>query len=173
MPAQQKIQAGLLVATPSDASRMKALADTYNAIGEVQHRGQKLRQRAKILSTGIRYPRTTGPTDAERCRKQTSLGQQLHEYRPHQESSGHLDNAARQFQQAQKIRADLLKDDPGATKVQRNIAMADFNQGLLDVKAENLAAAGKDFGESIRQFAGAHQEPAAGFEFAISYGIEP
>ena len=70
-----------------------------------------------------------------------------------EKDSGHLDKTAQQFQQAQKIRADLLKDDPGAVKVQRDTAMADYNQGLLDVKAENLAAAGKSFGESIRQFA--------------------
>ncbi len=149
----QKIQAGLLVATPSDASRMKALADTYNAIGEVQHRGQKLDDARKSYQQALdireRLAQQT-PKDVENKRL---LANSYMNIGLVEKDSGHLDNAARQFQQAQKIRADLLKDDPGATKVQRDIAMADFNQGLLDVKAENLAAAGKDFGESIRQFA--------------------
>ena len=132
---------------------MKALADTYNAIGEAQHRGQKLDEARKAYQQALdireRLAQQT-PKDVENKRL---LANSYMNIGLVEKDSGHLDKAAQQLQQAQKIRADLLKDDPGAIKVQRDTAMADFNQGLLDVKAENLAAAGKDFGESIRQFA--------------------
>ena len=66
---------------------------------------------------------------------------------------GHLDEAGRKFQEAQKIRLDLLRDESDSVVVERDLAMADYDQGLLDVKQEDLAAAGKDFGEAIRRFA--------------------
>ena len=132
---------------------MKALANTYNAIGEAQHRGQKLdaAQKAYQQALDIRERLAQqAPNDVENRRQ---LANSYMNIGLEEKDSGHLAEAGRKFQQAQKIRSDLLKEQPDSVRVQRDVAMADYNQGLLDVKAENFAAAGKSFGDAIRLFA--------------------
>jgi len=149
----EKIQEQLLAASPTDPNRMKALADTYNAIGEALHRGQKLDEARKAYQQALDIrehlaQQTPKDTENKRLLANSYMNIGLVE-----KDSGHLDEAARQFQQAQKIRSDLLKDEPGSIKVQRDVASADYNQGNLDVALKNFAGAGNSFTDAIRQFA--------------------
>ena len=49
----QKIQERLLADAPANSNRMKELADTYNAIGEAQHRGQRLDDAQKAYQQAL------------------------------------------------------------------------------------------------------------------------
>jgi eukaryotic-like serine/threonine-protein kinase len=155
----QKLQERLLAAAPSDPNRMKALADTYNAIGEAQHRGQRLEEARKTYQQALDIREQLAkhaPKDAENRRL---LANSYMNIGLEEMDNGHLDVAGRKFQQAQKIRSELLNDGPASLadttllRVQRDVAMGYYNQGNLDRKRDDLAAAGNSFSESIRQFA--------------------
>ena len=148
----RKLQQSLLAKTPSDTNRLKSLADTLNAIGEVQHRAQRLDEARKAYQQSLDIRRQLAdqaPKDSEALRL---LANSYMNVGLEEKDEDRLDAAAASFQLAQKIRANLLKDHPDLIAVRRDLAMGCFDQGLLDVKAKNLASAGENFNASIRLF---------------------
>ena len=146
---QQKLLADLRLKIPA---RLKALGDTQNAIGRAFDRGQ-------------RYDEALPPYQQAReiCQRLANAAPQDIEYRRMlantimniglvEKDLGHWDEAAKQLQAAQDIRQALVVSGGDLPKLQRDFAMGYYNEANLDLQRRHVAAAQKNFEESIALF---------------------
>lgn len=148
----REAQEELLVVRPDDRSRLKALADTLNALGSVyavtdspnkaiESYEQAARIRGKLVDLE--------PKDENLNRLLANTWMNLGIA---QRAQGQMDKAHSQLVKAQELRQRLLSDNPKFDKARSDFAMGSYELGRLEVARKQDEKAIQHFREAIGQF---------------------
>ncbi|MDX1946247.1 MAG: protein kinase [Pirellulaceae bacterium] len=150
--AAADLQRQLLAERPDDIARLKALADTLQALGNVHKEERELDAATDYYqqTAAIRQRMTElAPTNREYARLLANTRMNLGMVELDRDE---LDAARAALGQAQTARQTLLAEDPRATKVRRDLAMGAFNFARLALVAGDSAAAATELAAAIRGF---------------------
>jgi serine/threonine-protein kinase len=145
------IQEQLLRESPHDAQQLKALGDTENALGRSLHRSMKYEDALAKYQKGRDLRQELVmlvPNDPELKR---ALANSIMNMGLADEDLGHLDAAADQLQAAQQLRETQLPAGD-SFRLQRDLAMGAYNQGMLELKRQQPGEAANYFDQAIERF---------------------
>jgi tetratricopeptide (TPR) repeat protein len=165
-----EIQRRLVDESRRDAKRIEALAATENAIGREYHSSKKFDDALAAYQKGreLREQLTElDPKNSEywRLRANSVMNIALLE-----KDEGRLDAAAQQLQAAQAMRQEHLAGG-GLPKLNRDLAMGFYSQGVLDSLRRQNDAAAEHFREAISQFEKLNQADPNDLEIQLDLAI--
>ncbi len=146
------MQTKLLNESPQDAKRLKALADTENALGRGLHRSKKFEPALVEYQTGRDLREKLVALDPNNEENQRALANSIMNVGLLEEELGHLDSAANQLRAAQQLRKSQLAAG-SSFKLQRDLAMGYYNQGIIEIDRGKPAEAADYFESADEQFA--------------------
>jgi serine/threonine-protein kinase len=146
------IQKQLLDEVPHDPKRLQSLGDTENAMGRSLHRSQQFEQALAEYEKGRDLRQEVAELVPEDHELQRARANSVMNIGLVEKDLGHLDAGAKQLQAAQELReAQLTAGD--SFKLQRDLAMGSYNQGVLELKREQPGEAATYFNQAIERFA--------------------
>jgi len=153
----RRMQEELVAETPADATRLRALGDTLNALGRANHRLHRLDEAREAYRQAVAV-RTrlaeAGPREHEFRRM---LANSLMNMGLVEKARGEVVEAEGYFQRAQTLRKEILAQSPGDAHTLGDYSMGSYNLGILALERGEAPAAAKHV-----------QEAAAGFEALLA-----
>jgi len=148
----RSMQEKLLKAHPGDQLRLKALADTFNALGSLYNSNRQFDESSKMFheSTTVRGRLVDlQPNSIEfiRLLANSKMNLGLAKVEKGDSEEGILD-----MQEAQVSRQAILKDNPEEGKIVRDLAMGWYMLGKTEIRQKRFEAAIGHFEDAIREF---------------------
>lgn len=148
----RNIQEKLLNAHPDDLRRLKALADTFNALGSLYNSKHQFDLSSKMFheSTTVRerlVALQSNNIEFKRLLANSTMNLGLAKVEDGNPEEGILD-----MREAQSSRQAILKDNPEMERIHRDLAMGWYMLGKTEVSQKSFEAAIDHFDDAILEF---------------------
>jgi tetratricopeptide (TPR) repeat protein/tRNA A-37 threonylcarbamoyl transferase component Bud32 len=155
----RQMQEELLAERPDDPKRMQELGNTLNAMGRALYRQGKLQKAREAYQEAVRLrgrlvERVPEEDEFKRALANSymNIGQLEQDAGSTDPTSDSFSRARRHFEQAQRLRQDVLRAPGDHLEVQRDLAMGYYTLARFEVAVGDPAAARTNLGEAIRGF---------------------
>ena len=152
LTSARKLNEELAAQHPQDAQRLKALADTYTALGDLNNSRREFKESIDVCMRAAQIRSQLcilDPTNLEFHRLQANALMNLGLSKTY---SGSLAAGLEDIDQAQKERDKLLSTHPDAAKIRRDLAKGWYNLGKIAMEQQQFPGAVEHLRAAVSEF---------------------